>query len=111
MGGWCRPQGAYSNNHFDHLITQTALQDYASNLVESGVHGALLALDESFSWQSMALALQIPTQNTQARQVLEREFATLLEVSVRPRSVHTRHTDASLQVGTDRAFGNGGDIS
>ena len=37
-------------------------QDYASNLIESGVHGALLALDESFSWQSMALALQIPTQ-------------------------------------------------
>ena len=56
-------------------------QDYASNLIESGVHGALIALDESFSWQSMALALQIPTQNTQARQILEREFNTLLEVS------------------------------
>ena len=83
-------------------------QDYASNLIESGVHGALLALDESFSWQSMALALQIPTQvlssssaniifisininnhkhhhhhpvqNTGARQILEREFSTLLDV-------------------------------
>ena len=40
-----------------------------------------MALDESFSWQSMALALQIPTQNTHARQILEREFNTLLEVS------------------------------
>ena len=56
-------------------------QDFASNLIESGVHGALVALDESFSWQSMALALQIPTQNTHARQILEREFNTLLEVS------------------------------
>jgi len=76
------------------------LKDYASNLIESGVHGALLALDESFSWQSMALALQIPTQNTQARQILEREFSTLLEVLTQPR-----------QVGTDRNFGNGGDLS
>ena len=31
----------------------------------AGVHGALLALDESFDSNAMALALQIPTQNTQ----------------------------------------------
>lgn len=35
--------------------------------MESGVHGALIALDESFDSNSMALALQIPTQNTQVR--------------------------------------------
>lgn len=40
-------------------------KDYANNLEESGVHGALIALDESFDADSMALALQIPTQNTQ----------------------------------------------
>ena len=45
------------------------------------MHGALVALDDSFSWQSMALALQIPTQNSHARSILEREFNTLLEVS------------------------------
>lgn len=33
--------------------------------MESGVHGALIALDESFDAQAMALALQIPTQNAQ----------------------------------------------
>ena len=44
------------------------------------MHGALVALDDSFSWQSMALALQIPTQNSHARAILEREFNTLLEV-------------------------------
>ena len=49
-------------------------------MVESGVHGGLIALDCSFSWQSMALALQIPTQNTGARQILEREFNTLIQV-------------------------------
>jgi hypothetical protein len=41
------------------------LQEYANNLLESGVHGALIALDESFDASAMALALQIPTQNTQ----------------------------------------------
>lgn len=51
-------------------------------MIESGVHGALVALDDSFSWQSMALALQIPTQNSHARSILEREFNTLLEVGV-----------------------------
>ena len=42
-------------------------QEYANNLLESGVHGALIALDEGFDYNSMALALQIPTQNTQVR--------------------------------------------
>ena len=45
---------------------------------ESGVHGALIALDESFDQHAMALALQIPTTNTQARQILDQEFAALL---------------------------------
>lgn len=40
-------------------------QEYGGNLIESGVHGALIALDESFDANSMALALQIPTQNIQ----------------------------------------------
>lgn len=41
------------------------LQEYGNNLLESGVHGALIALDESFDANAMALALQIPTQNIQ----------------------------------------------
>lgn len=42
-------------------------QEYANNLSESGVHGGLVALDDTFDANSMALALQIPTQNTQVR--------------------------------------------
>ena len=34
-------------------------------MLESGVHGALIALDEGFDSNAMALALQIPTQNIQ----------------------------------------------
>lgn len=41
------------------------LQEYGNILLESGVHGALIALDDNFDANSMALALQIPTQNTQ----------------------------------------------
>ena len=43
------------------------LQEYANNLLESGVHGGLMALDESFDANAMALSLQIPTQNLQVR--------------------------------------------
>lgn len=78
-------------------------QEYGNNLLESGVHGALIALDESFDANAMALALQIPTQNIQvnsttalpdggpitqpvilhfqARQSLEIEFNNLLQVA------------------------------
>lgn len=45
-------------------------KEYGNNLLESGVHGALIALDESFDVNAMALALQIPTQNTQVSTVL-----------------------------------------
>ena len=44
------------------------LKDYANNLIESGVHGALISLDESFDHNSMALALQIPSSSQQVRQ-------------------------------------------
>ncbi|POI23645.1 hypothetical protein CIB84_012607 [Bambusicola thoracicus] len=68
----------WTNDQVIHWIQSIGLREYANNLVESGVHGALLALDENFDHNSLALVLQIPTQNTQARQVLEREFNNLL---------------------------------
>ncbi|KAA8579322.1 hypothetical protein FQN60_005292, partial [Etheostoma spectabile] len=46
-------------------IQAIGLKEYSSNLYESGVHGALLALDETFDHNALALLLQIPTQNTQ----------------------------------------------
>lgn len=46
-------------------ILSIGLKEYANNLIESGVHGALLALDETFDFSALALLLQIPTQNTQ----------------------------------------------
>ncbi|OWK17501.1 hypothetical protein Celaphus_00013399 [Cervus elaphus hippelaphus] len=68
----------WTNDQVVHWVQSIGLRDYAGNLHESGVHGALLALDENFDHNTLALVLQIPTQNTQARQVLEREFNNLL---------------------------------
>ncbi|XP_039696523.1 liprin-alpha-1 isoform X1 [Pteropus medius] len=68
----------WSNDRVIRWTLSIGLKEYANNLVESGVHGALVALDETFDFSTMALLLQIPTQNTQARAVLEREFNNLL---------------------------------
>uniref|UniRef100_G3VV83 PTPRF interacting protein alpha 1 n=1 Tax=Sarcophilus harrisii TaxID=9305 RepID=G3VV83_SARHA len=68
----------WSNDRVIRWILSIGLKEYANNLVESGVHGALVALDETFDFNALALLLQIPTQNTQARAVLEREFNNLL---------------------------------
>ncbi|KAK7479389.1 hypothetical protein BaRGS_00029381 [Batillaria attramentaria] len=68
----------WSNERVIKWVQSINLREYANNLIESGVHGGLVALDESFDHNSLALALQIPTQNTQARMMLEREFNNLL---------------------------------
>ncbi|XP_063852758.1 liprin-alpha-2-like isoform X15 [Scylla paramamosain] len=68
----------WTNDRVMKWISFIGLKEYANNLVESGVHGALIALDESFDYNALALALQIPTQNTQARQLLDQEFRNLL---------------------------------
>ncbi|XP_070085997.1 liprin-alpha-1-like isoform X8 [Equus caballus] len=68
----------WSNDRVIRWIVSIGLKEYANNLVESGVHGALVALDETFDFSALALLLRIPKQNTQARAVLEREFNNLL---------------------------------
>ncbi|XP_040841169.1 liprin-alpha-4 isoform X8 [Ochotona curzoniae] len=84
----------WTNDQVLHWVQSIGLRDYAGNLHESGVHGALLALDENFDHNTLALVLQIPTQNTQARQVMEREFNNLLALG----------TDRKLDEGDDKVF-------
>ncbi|KAM9480823.1 liprin-alpha-1 isoform 3-T4 [Clarias gariepinus] len=70
----------WSNERLIKWVQSIGLKEYAHNLLESGVHGALVALDETFDQNTLALLLQIPTQNTQARSVLEREYNNLLSI-------------------------------
>lgn len=58
---------AWSNERVVRWVQSIGLRDYAGILPESGVHGALVALDDNFDYGSLALLLQIPTQNTQVR--------------------------------------------
>lgn len=55
----------WTNEQVIHWVISIGLREYSSNLLESGVHGALVALDETFDYSSLALILQIPMQNTQ----------------------------------------------
>uniref|UniRef100_A0A671T4K0 Liprin-alpha-1-like n=1 Tax=Sinocyclocheilus anshuiensis TaxID=1608454 RepID=A0A671T4K0_9TELE len=68
----------WTNERVLSWVQAIGLKEYAGNLLESGVHGSLLALDESFDHNALALLLQIPTQCTQARAVLEHEYSRLL---------------------------------
>ncbi|KAG9342840.1 hypothetical protein JZ751_015047 [Albula glossodonta] len=55
----------WSNERVMCWVQTVGLKEYADNLMESGVHGALLALDDTFDYTDLALLLQIPNQNTQ----------------------------------------------
>ncbi|XP_023661185.1 liprin-alpha-1 isoform X8 [Paramormyrops kingsleyae] len=68
----------WTNDRVINWIESIGLKEYANNLLESGVHGALFALEETFDHNALALLLQIPTQNTQARALLDREYNNLL---------------------------------
>uniref|UniRef100_A0A673KTA8 SAM domain-containing protein n=1 Tax=Sinocyclocheilus rhinocerous TaxID=307959 RepID=A0A673KTA8_9TELE len=84
----------WTNDHVMQWVLNIGLKEYSNNLLESGVHGALIALDETFDFSSLALILQIPMQNTQARQILEREFNNLLALG----------TDRRLEESDDKSF-------
>uniref|UniRef100_A0A8C1XZB2 PTPRF interacting protein alpha 4 n=1 Tax=Cyprinus carpio TaxID=7962 RepID=A0A8C1XZB2_CYPCA len=84
----------WTNDHVMQWIQNIGLKEYNNNLLESGVHGALIALDETFDFSSLALILQIPMQNTQARLILEREFNNLLALG----------TDRRLEESDDKSF-------
>ncbi|XP_068097239.1 liprin-alpha-3 isoform X5 [Hyperolius riggenbachi] len=75
----------WSNERVMCWIQSIGLKEYANNLHESGVHGALVALDDTFDCNDLALLLQIPTQNTQARQVMEKEFSNLITMGTERR--------------------------
>jgi hypothetical protein len=68
----------WSNERVIKWIQSIGLRDYAHNLENSGVHGGVLLFDESYDWQALALALEIPIQDTGSRQTLEAEFNALI---------------------------------
>ncbi|CAK5095098.1 unnamed protein product [Meloidogyne enterolobii] len=54
------------------------LSEFTQNLAFSGIHGALLVLEPTFTSESLAELLQIPVQKTLLRRHLTTQFNTLL---------------------------------
>jgi hypothetical protein len=53
----------WTNERIIQWLTMiSGLKEYANNLTETGIHGGLIALDETFDYNALALALQIPSQ-------------------------------------------------
>ena len=48
-------------------VESIGLGEYAHALKESGVHGGVIALDNDFDHEKLALALQIPPTNPEVR--------------------------------------------
>lgn len=53
----------WSNARVIRWAQAIGLEDYADFLRQSGVHGALIALDETFDLEQFAYFLQIPSTN------------------------------------------------
>ncbi|XP_013382759.1 kazrin isoform X1 [Lingula anatina] len=75
-------------------IKNIDLQEYADNLKDSGVHGALMVLEPSFNAEAMAAALGIPVSKSYIR----RHLASEMNVLIKPASTDIRppHMYASL---------------
>ena len=67
----------WSNRMIAQWLCRIGLEDFVSNLSESGVHGGVLVLDPEFTCHSLAILLRIPSNPNRYRTILEREFANV----------------------------------
>ncbi|XP_037089406.1 kazrin-like [Pollicipes pollicipes] len=73
----------WTNARFVHWARSIDLAEYADNLKDSGVHGALVTLELSFTADTMATALGVP----QSKSMIRRHLAAELDKLVRPARV------------------------
>lgn len=62
-------------------IKSIDLKEYAANLRDSGLHGAMIVLDPTFSIDDVADAVGIPVNKTSVRRHLASEFDSLLALA------------------------------
>ncbi|KAI6235730.1 hypothetical protein M3Y95_00082400 [Aphelenchoides besseyi] len=80
----------WSNERVERWVEESGLGSYAKHIRDSGVHGALIALDETFTAQALQVILQIPSADEQSKQLLETEYRNILNVC------HTEAARSSL---------------
>lgn len=76
------------------------MQEYTENLKESGVHGAVLVLEPTFTADAFAAALGISASKSYVR----RHLATELEALVRPARYDTGFLMPIIAVATIHSF-------
>ncbi|KRX92653.1 Liprin-beta, partial [Trichinella pseudospiralis] len=59
-------------------LRSSDLTEFTPNLMCSGIHGALMVLDPTFTAESLAAVLQIPQQKTLLRRHLATQFTNLI---------------------------------
>ncbi|XP_065190602.1 kazrin-like [Sycon ciliatum] len=69
----------WTNQRFIKWARSIDLGEYANNLQNSGVHGAIVVLEPSFSSDAMATALGVPPSRTMIRRHLSEELNSLIE--------------------------------
>ena len=57
----------WTNGHVMKWVESIGLDSYAPNLKETGVHGGVLALDNDFDHEKLAMALKMPQTDTEVR--------------------------------------------
>ncbi|KAE9555708.1 hypothetical protein FO519_001060 [Halicephalobus sp. NKZ332] len=67
----------WSNERVIKWCEEIGLGSYSHHLRDSGIHGALIAFDDTFDSQALAVMLQVPQQDERSRQILESEFRKL----------------------------------
>ncbi|XP_055515058.1 kazrin-like isoform X2 [Leucoraja erinacea] len=81
---WCENHNVdplvWTNQRVVKWVRDIDLKEYADNLVNSGVHGAVLVLEPSFNSEAMATALGIPTN----RHIVRRHLFEELNLIVNP---------------------------
>ena len=58
----------WTNDNVINWLDSIGMEEFTINLLHSGVHGGLIALDSAFDHERLAMALQIPTSNTAVRE-------------------------------------------
>lgn len=104
----------WSSQRLIKWVKSIDLGEYAENLRHSGVHGALMVLEPSFTADTMAAALGIPSSKNIIRRHLTTEFQSLIQparLSLESERVVARKSEKRLGSTSGSTFGSQGKIN
>ncbi|XP_024939705.1 liprin-beta-2 isoform X4 [Cephus cinctus] len=96
----------WTNQRFIRWARNIDLTEYAENLKDSGVHGALVVLEPSFTGDTMATALGIPPAKHMIRRHLTAELEALVLPARGQLEIVPRNSGGSRPVSTVSAGGS-----